>query len=215
MVKESGKIILYSSVPLLLAASTPPSTDTAPQPQPVKTQYHPSLSRVPPVKTYPPVCLEHRSNCTQFRLCMYVSTYVRTNHAGRLLAGCGLSTIFSGPSANRNSHAVPSGRAMPRATPGNRTRMAESIVNELTPRRRMLPHTCRGATSADTVSLKAAGLQGLELRSFEHGSARNLVRTIELVNTDPGAHQTGLFSSAADAPSDRSTLARSNDGNSD
>ena len=42
----------------------------------------------------------------------------------------------SGPSANRNSHAVPSGQgaAMPRATPGNRTRMAESRCQELTPR---------------------------------------------------------------------------------
>ena len=44
--------------------------------------------------------------------------------------------ISSGPSANRNSHAVPSGQgaAMPRATPGNRTRMAESRGKELTPR---------------------------------------------------------------------------------
>ena len=44
--------------------------------------------------------------------------------------------ISSGPSANRNSHAVPSGQgaAMPRATPGNRTRMTESRGKELTPR---------------------------------------------------------------------------------
>ena len=53
--------------------------------------------------------------------------------------------ISCGPSANRNSHAVPSGQgaAMPRATPGNRTRMAESRGKELTPRPECSPGPAR------------------------------------------------------------------------
>ena len=49
--------------------------------------------------------------------------------------------ISSGPSANRNSHSVPSGQgaAMPRATPGYRTRMTESRGKELTPRPECCP----------------------------------------------------------------------------
>ena len=60
------------------------------------------------------------------------STYseARTRAKVGWLVGCGLSTN-SGPSANRNSHTVPSGQgaAMPRATPGNRTRPARDIVH--------------------------------------------------------------------------------------
>ena len=52
-----------------------------------------------------------------------------------LRVGCGLSKhhISSGPSANRNSQAVPNsqGAAMPRATPGNRIRMAYGAYIQL------------------------------------------------------------------------------------
>ena len=56
--------------------------------------------------------------------------------------------ISSGPSANRNSHAVPSGQgaAMPRATPGNRTRMAESTGKELTSRPECSHKNIEGST---------------------------------------------------------------------
>ena len=62
--------------------------------------------------------------------------------AQRTIVGCGLSTISSGRSAYRNSHGVPSGQGavMPRATPENPIRMAESRGKELTPGPECSPH---------------------------------------------------------------------------
>ena len=73
--------------------------------------------------------------CSHFTLLLFLSNSLRV---GWLWAK---HHISCGPSANRNSHAVPSGQgvAMPRATPGNRTRMAESRGNELTPRSECSP----------------------------------------------------------------------------
>ena len=88
-----------------------------------------------------------------------------------------LHRCSSGPSVNGNSHAVPSdqGAAMPRATPGNRTRMAESRGKELTPRPECSPVTLTlfQATTRERRSRCHVQHEGIE-PGWPNVEARNL-----------------------------------------